>query len=56
MASNITPQQRKEMEDFIAENPIDPAYDEEYEYLDGLIPPEQSLSRMFKKLLDRNPE
>ena len=56
MVSNITPEQRKEMEDFIEEYPIDPAYDEQYEMLDGLIPPTQSLSRMFKAILDENPE
>ncbi len=55
MASSITPQEREEMETFLAAHPIDPAYDEECKYFDGEVPEEQLLARDFKKILDENP-
>lgn len=55
MASDITPQERKEMEEFLKEHPIDPAYDEECECFDGEVPEEQLLARDFKKILEQNP-
>ena len=38
MASSITPQQRKEMEEFLLEHPVNPDYDEECNTLDGAPP------------------
>ena len=55
MESNITKQEREEMETFLAAHPIDPAYDEECKYFDGEAPEEQLLARDFKKILDENP-
>ena len=55
MASNITSQERKKMEEFLKLHPIDPSYDEECEYFDGNVPEEQLLSRDYKKILDENP-
>ena len=56
MASNITPQRRKELENFLKEHPIDHSYDKECEYFDGDVPAEQLLARNYKKILDENPE
>ncbi len=56
LASDITAEERKMMEDFLKRHPIDPTYDEECEYFDGKVPEEQLLSRDFKKILDENPE
>ena len=56
MESNITPEQRKRMEDFLKEHPIDPSYDEECELFDGTPPPEQATARRFQFILDRCPE
>ena len=53
MASSITPQEREEMEAFLAAHPIDPAYDEECKYFDGEVPEEQLLARDFKKFLTK---
>lgn len=55
MALNITPQEREEMETFLAAHPIDPGYDEECKYFDGEVSEEQLLARDFKKILDENP-
>ncbi len=55
MASSITPQERKWLEKYLEDHPIDPAYDEESEYFDGNVPVEQLLARDAKELLDENP-
>ena len=52
MKSIITPQRRKEMEDFIKKHPIDHAYDKECELYDGKVPMEQLLSRDYQEMLD----
>lgn len=54
MALNITPELRKKLEDYLKEHPIDPAYDEECEYLDGNVPVEQLLARDAKRILEEN--
>jgi len=56
MASSITPQERKWLEDYLKEHPIDPAYDAECEYFDGDVPLEQLLARDAKEILENNPE
>lgn len=56
MALDITPQERKEMEEFLKAHPIDPAYDAECELFDGDVSEEQLLSRDFQKILDDNSE
>ncbi len=55
MASSITPQQRKEMEEFLLEHPVNPDYDEECNTLDGAPPEEQLTARIYRKILDENP-
>ena len=56
MGSGITPQERKEMEDFLKEHPVDPAWDEECETLDGNPPEDQLVARRYKIILEENPE
>lgn len=55
MESDITKQEREEMEAFLAEHPIDPAWDEECRTLDGWPPEDQMTARMYRKILDDNP-
>ena len=56
MESDITPQERKMMIEFIESNPIDHRYAEECVLFDGDVPEEQLLARDFKELLEQNPE
>lgn len=56
MASNITPQRRKELENFLKEHPIDHSYDKECEMFDGNPPHDQLLARAYRQILDENPE
>lgn len=56
VAYDITPQERKWLEDYLKEHPIDPAYDAECEYFDGDVPLEQLLARDAKEILENNPE
>ncbi len=54
MGSNITPQDRKRMEDFIRIHPIDHSYDEECKLFDGNVPEEEScLKRDFQEILNQ---
>ena len=48
MASAITRQEREEMIDFLKDHPIDPAYDEECDTLDGDAPEEQLTARLYQ--------
>lgn len=52
MAYDITPAEREQIKDFLEKNPIDSAYDEACEYLDGDVPEEQLLARSLKKMLE----
>ncbi len=45
MESLITPELIQELKEFLIEHPPDPAYDEEAEYLDGKLPPQEFKSR-----------
>ena len=56
MELDITPQQRKKLEDYLIKHPIDPKYDEESEYFDGNVPDEQLLARTAQRILEENPE
>lgn len=56
MESDITKQERKTMEEFLKAHPIDPAWDEECEMFDGWPPEDQMTARIYKKILDDNPE
>ena len=56
MASCITPARRKELEDYLKEHPIDPAYDEECEMFDGNPPHDQLIARAYRQILKENPE
>jgi hypothetical protein len=56
MVSSITPERRKELEDFLKKHPIDPAYDEECHTLDGTPPEDQMTARIYKKILEDTPE
>ena len=51
MAHNITPQRIEELKKFLINNPIDHRWDEEAEYLDGKLPPDQSRARLVYELL-----
>ena len=53
VGSNITPQDRKRMEDFIRNHPIDHSYDEECKLFDGNVPEEQLLARDFQEILNQ---
>lgn len=52
MVCDITPPERKKMEDFLKKHPIDPNYDKECETLDGTPPEEQLTARIYRKILD----
>lgn len=52
MGCDITPPERKKMEEFLKKHPIDPNYDEECETLDGTPPEEQLTARIYRKILD----
>lgn len=56
MESDITPQEREEMIEYLKKHPIDPAYDEECDTLDGDAPEEQLNARLYKKILEDYPE
>lgn len=56
MGFDITPQERKRMEAFLKEHPVDPAYDEECEYFDGNVPESQLLARYYQEILEKAPK
>ena len=52
LASDITPNEIKEMAKFLKEHPIDPAYDEEMKLMDGDVPDDQFMARLCRSILD----
>lgn len=54
MTSDITPEKIQLMEQYLKDHPIDPAYDEEMKLMDGDIPYEQFLARIYQKILNAN--
>ena len=53
MASNITPDEIKHMQQYLKEHPIDPAYKDALDTLDSSAPPEQMAARGYYELLKR---
>lgn len=48
---DITPQEIKEMKEFLQAHPIDPAWDKEDEMLDGVLPKDELEARMCRDIL-----
>ena len=51
MEYDITPQERKKMEEWLKDHPIDHKYDDQVDVFDGDVPEEQLRSRMYQKIL-----
>lgn len=56
MESKLTEEQRTKMKRYLAENPVNRDEDDEAEYYDGNITPEQSLSRVYERFLEIDDE
>ena len=52
MAFSITPERIKELQKFLNDHPIDPAYDEEMKLMDGDVPDDQFMARLCRSILD----
>lgn len=52
MESRITPERIKELKRILIDHPPDPAYDEEAEYFDGKLPPQEFASRCAYAILE----
>lgn len=52
MASDFTPEEIAEMQEFLKNHPPDPAYDEEAEYFDGKLPPAEFEARCVRDILE----
>ena len=51
MASSITKDKIQEMKQYLKDHPIDPAWDREAETLDGIIPDQEMIARLYRSAL-----
>lgn len=51
MESRITVDKIRKMKQYLQDHPIDPAWDEQAELNDGVIPDEEMIARLYRSVL-----